>query len=128
MNDIIKAIIERRSCKNYKPDAVPQEIIEQIIEAGLFAASGMGKQSPVILAVSDKEKRPGMSRKIGVILQGQDPDANKGLLTGIRSVFDEETTDLRIYFTNNRFSNERACRRCAICPGLNSLPPNAPAA
>ena len=57
MNDIIKAIIERRSCKNYKPDVVPQEIIEQIIEAGLFAASGMGKQSPVILAVSDKETR-----------------------------------------------------------------------
>ena len=57
MNDIIKAIIERRSCKNYKPDAVPQEIIEQIIEAGLFAASGQGKQTPIVLAVSDKETR-----------------------------------------------------------------------
>lgn len=61
MNDIIKSMIERRSCKKYKPDTVPQEVIEKIIEAGLFAASGQGKQSPIILAVSDKETRDKIS-------------------------------------------------------------------
>lgn len=61
MNEILKAIKERRSCKSYKPDMVPDEIIEQIVEAGLFAASGMGLQSPIILAVSDKETRDKLS-------------------------------------------------------------------
>ena len=32
MNEILKAIKERRSCKSYKPDMVPDEIIEQIVE------------------------------------------------------------------------------------------------
>ena len=78
-------------------------------EGLIYRVQGSGSFFNKAVAVSDKERRPGMSRKIGVILQGQDPDANRGLLAGIRSVFEEGTTDLRIYFTNNRFSNERAC-------------------
>lgn len=57
MNTILTAIRERRSCKNYKPDAVPAELIDQVIEAGLFAASAQGKQCPMILAVTNKEIR-----------------------------------------------------------------------
>ena len=55
MNEIINAIITRRSCKNFKPDMVPTEIMDQIIEAGLFAASGKGKQAPIIIAITDKD-------------------------------------------------------------------------
>lgn len=62
MNDILKAIQERRSCKKYKSDMVPQEIIEQVVEAGLFAASAMGKQAPIVIAVSDKEMRDKLCR------------------------------------------------------------------
>ena len=62
MNEVISNIITRRSCKKYKPDMVPVEIIDQVIEAGLYAASGMGRQSPVILAVTDKETREILSR------------------------------------------------------------------
>ena len=78
-------------------------------EGLIYRVQGKGSFFNKEEAVFDTERRPGMSRKIGVILQGQDPDANRGLLSGIRSVFDENTTDLRIYFTNNRFSNERVC-------------------
>ena len=62
MNEILKAIQERRSCKKYKSDMVPQEIIEKVIEAGLFAASAMGKQAPIVIAVSDKEMRDKLCR------------------------------------------------------------------
>ncbi len=57
MNEVINAIIHRRSCKSYLPDAVPQEILDRIIEAGLYAASAMNRQSPIILCVTDKETR-----------------------------------------------------------------------
>ena len=61
MNEVIKALLERRSCKKYKADPVPQELIEQVIEAGLYAASGMGKQSPIVVAVTDKKLRDRLS-------------------------------------------------------------------
>jgi len=62
MNEIMNGIKERRSCKAYRSDPVPNDLIEQIIEAGLYAASAMGKQSPIIVAVSDKETRDKISR------------------------------------------------------------------
>lgn len=55
MNPIIKAIIERRSVRKYKPDMVTHADIEQIIKAGTYAATGHGSQSPIIIAVTDKE-------------------------------------------------------------------------
>lgn len=61
MNDVIQAMIERRSCKKYKPDMVPQELVEQVIEAGLYAASAMNRQSPIIVAVTEKETRDKLS-------------------------------------------------------------------
>lgn len=61
MNDIIQAMKERRSCRAYKPDPIPREVLEQILEAGTYAANGRGKQSPVIIAVTDKELRDKLS-------------------------------------------------------------------
>ncbi len=62
MNEVLKCLKERRSCRNYKPDMVPQEILDQILEAGTYAPTGMGKQSPIIIAVTDKETRDKLSR------------------------------------------------------------------
>lgn len=56
-NEVIKTIIERRSCKSFLPDAVDAQLIDTIIEAGLYAPNGRGLQSPIILAVTDKALR-----------------------------------------------------------------------
>ena len=76
MNEIIKAMEERRSVRKFKPDMVPKEMIEQIIEAGLYAASGMGKQAATVIAVTKKDLRDRLSednRKIGGWGEGFDP-------------------------------------------------------
>ena len=62
MNEIIKAMIERRSCKSYKNDMLKKEDIKKVIEAGLWAANGRGLQTPVIIAVTDKETRDRLSK------------------------------------------------------------------
>lgn len=62
MNEVINNIMTRRSCKKFRSDPVPAELIGQIAEAGLFAASGGGRQAPLILAVSDKATRDQLSR------------------------------------------------------------------
>ena len=62
MNETLKTLVERRSCRSYKSDPVPAEILDQILEAGTFAATGMGKQSPIMIAVTDQKVRDRLSR------------------------------------------------------------------
>ena len=75
-NETLKVLKTRRSCRNFKPDMVKEDELQAIIEAGTYAASGMGRQSPIIIAVTDKELRDKISeenRKIGGWKQGFDP-------------------------------------------------------
>ncbi len=62
MAETLHTIRARRSTKKFKPDPVPADLIRQIAEAGTYAASGLGKQSPIILAVTDKKRRDQLSR------------------------------------------------------------------
>ena len=76
MNDIIRAMEERRSIRNFKSDMPSKEDIEQIIEAGLYAANGMGKQATITVAITNKELRDRLSAencKIGGWKEGFDP-------------------------------------------------------
>lgn len=61
MNKVLDAMMTRRSIRCYKPDMVPKDVIDQIIQAGTYAATGMGRQSPIILAVTDKKLRDRLS-------------------------------------------------------------------
>jgi len=60
--DAIQNMMTRRSVKKYKPDPVSKELIDKIIDAGLNAPSGLNKQSPIILAVTNKEVRDELSK------------------------------------------------------------------
>jgi len=76
MNKIIKAMKERRSIRKFKSEMPAKADLEQIVEAGLYAASGMGKQATKIIIVTDKKLRDKimeMNRKVGGWDQGFDP-------------------------------------------------------
>ncbi|MBO7356005.1 MAG: nitroreductase [Lachnospiraceae bacterium] len=76
MNETLKVLESRRSCRNFKPDMVKEDELKEILKAGTYAATGMGKQSPVIIAVTDKTLRDEISaenRKIGGWGEGFDP-------------------------------------------------------
>lgn len=51
MNETLKVLETRRSCRNFKSDMVKEDDLNYIIRAGTYAATGMGKQSPIIIAV-----------------------------------------------------------------------------
>ncbi len=79
MNEIIRAMTERRSARSYRNEMLPKEVISDIIEAGLYAASGRNFQSAIIVAVTDKKMRDRLSemnRKIGGWAEGFDPFYN----------------------------------------------------
>ena len=76
MNEVLERMKERRSIRKYKPDMVPQETIDQIIEAGLYAASGKGEQAAIVIQVTNKELRDKiakMNQEIGGWEDGFDP-------------------------------------------------------
>lgn len=73
MNPVLQAIESRRSVRRFKPDMVPAELLDQVLQAGTYAATGMGRQSPIILAVTDPQVRDQLSRMNAAIM-GSDKD------------------------------------------------------
>lgn len=72
-DQILLAIESRRSIRSFKSDMVPDEIIDRIIRAGTYAATGMGRQSPIIIAVRDRRVRDELS-KLNAEIMGIDKD------------------------------------------------------
>ena len=68
MNEVMENLLTRRSIRSYQPDMVPMETIEEIVKAGTYAATGMGLQSPIIVAVTDKETRDQLSRMNAAVM------------------------------------------------------------
>lgn len=59
--DALTALTTRRSVKKYTDKPVPPEIVDTIVNAGLQAPSGMNRQSPIIIRVTNKEVRDKLS-------------------------------------------------------------------
>lgn len=76
MAETLKVLETRRSCRAYKPELIEEEKLQAIIKAGTYAATGMGKQSPIIIAVTNKELRDRLSAMNAKIMgqgEGFDP-------------------------------------------------------
>ncbi len=72
--ETLQAIKERRSVRAYKPDMPDKGLIEQVVEAGTWAATGMGRQSPIIVAVTNKELRDELSQMNAQVFGKPDMD------------------------------------------------------
>ena len=70
MNDIIRNMTERRSVRAYKPDQVPKDLLDQVLEAGRWAPSGMGRQPVLFIAVQNKTVRDELSRMNAAVMGG----------------------------------------------------------
>lgn len=60
-NNILSEMQSRRSIRSYKPDMLPSDVIDRIVTAGTYAASGMNRQSSIILAITSREMRDRLS-------------------------------------------------------------------
>ncbi|MBQ9664691.1 MAG: nitroreductase [Oscillospiraceae bacterium] len=75
MNEVVKAMLERRSIRKFTPEMPKKEDLEQIIEAGLYAASARGEQDAIIVAITDPAVRSRLSKDNARIwgMEGVDP-------------------------------------------------------
>lgn len=68
MNEVIKAIEDRRSCRKYKPEMPPRELLMEVARAGTYAPTGKNTQSPIILIITDQSIRDRLSAMNAKIL------------------------------------------------------------
>lgn len=73
MSNLLETMKTRRSIRKFKGEPIPKDILDQIIEAGTYAATGMNMQSPIIVAVTNKEIRDEFS-KWNAEIMGKDID------------------------------------------------------
>ncbi|MEE1037215.1 MAG: GntR family transcriptional regulator, partial [Oscillospiraceae bacterium] len=85
---------------------VQEELIYRVKGSGTY----FHKDQALSRELSDENAK----WKIGLILQGQDPNANSKLIDGVRSVLVEQRVDLHIFLTDNKFSNERRCLQTVV--------------
>lgn len=62
MNETLNNLKTRRSVRAFRPDPVDEALLDQVLEAGTYAPTGSGKQSPVIVAVRDADTVKKLSR------------------------------------------------------------------
>ena len=53
MNEVLKVLKERRSCRSYRPEQITDEELNAVLEAGTYAPTARGQQSPIIVAVQN---------------------------------------------------------------------------
>ena len=68
MNETLKTLKERRSCRKYLEKQVDEAALDLILEAGTYAPTGMNRQAPVIVAVQDKEIRDKISKMNAAVM------------------------------------------------------------
>ena len=70
MKSTLDDLKARRSCRSYRSEQVSEELLTQVLEAGTYAPTGMGMQSPLMVVVQDKETIAYLS-KLNAQVMGQ---------------------------------------------------------
>lgn len=73
MNAILDSIKTRQSIRSYTGEPVSDDLLDAVLEAGLYAASGMNNQKAVMVAVRDKETIASLA-KMNAAVMGVDKD------------------------------------------------------
>ena len=93
LNQTINDLCERRSVRNYKTDQIDELLLDTGLKVGTFAPTGMNRQSPLIVAVQNKETIEKLRRMNAAILGKEDADPFYGAPT-IIVVFADKNVNL----------------------------------
>ena len=103
--EMLEAMKNRRSIRSYRKDLMIQEdVLQEILKTATYAPTGGGRQSPVIIAIKDKEMRDHISKLNAQIMGDKDADPFYGapvialvLADGSRSTWVEDGTNVLCY-------------------------------
>ena len=55
MQQVLDLIKSRRSIRKFKSDAVPSDLVDKVVEAGLYAATGKNRQPCKIIVITNED-------------------------------------------------------------------------
>ena len=73
MNETMKTLLTRCSTKTYLDTPVPENLLDQVLQAGLYAPTGRNNQDVICVAVTDKALRDQLS-KMNAAVMGVESD------------------------------------------------------
>ena len=85
MNEVMNAILTRRSIRKFTADPSPAEVLEDLVKAALHAPSGMGKQTWQFTVVKNREKIRRLAEAAGKILGRENYDMYQPMILIIPS-------------------------------------------
>ena len=97
MNDVIKSIVERRTIRHFKTEQIKQEDMDQILLAGLWAPSGGGRQSPVMLVCQNSEANNRLGRINRSVYGGANSDGIHFVSKTQKSISDDNSIESGFY-------------------------------
>ena len=95
MNRIVELLTQRRSIRSYRNDPVDEGRIDEILQAGLYAPTGMNRQGVIFVAVTDRETRDRLSA-INAEIMGTDKDPFYGA-PAVIVVLADRTSPTHVY-------------------------------
>ena len=72
-NQTLEVLKTRRAIRSYEERIPEKELLDKVLEAGTYAPTGMGAQSPIIVAVTDRQTRDRLS-ELNAAVMGGDSD------------------------------------------------------
>ena len=72
-NQTLEVLKTRRAIRSYEDRIPEKELLDKVLEAGTYAPTGMGAQSPIIVAVTDRQTRDRLS-ELNAAVMGGDSD------------------------------------------------------
>ena len=80
-NAVLQALKARRSVRSYSSRQVDEEALLAILEAGTYAATGMNRQSPIMIVIQNPEMRERLRKMNAAILGNPEADPFYGAPT-----------------------------------------------
>ena len=95
MNETLNILKSRRSCKSYQARQITDAELDAVLEAGTYAPTGRNQQSPILVAIQDKETIARLSR-LNAAIMGADIDPFYGAPTVV-VVLADKNWPTRVY-------------------------------
>ena len=71
MNETINNLITRRSVRSFQKEQISEEQLNEILTAGTYAASGMGRQSAIMVVIQNPEIIKRLSKLNAAIMDSE---------------------------------------------------------
>ena len=117
MNEVLKVLKERRSCRSYRPEQITDEELNAVLEAGTYAPTARGQQSPIIVAVQNPAVVEQLRKMNAAVLGTPEADPFYGAPTVLVVLAARDNTN-RVYDGSCVMSNLRQWGVEGDCEGI----------